>query len=113
MFETLNEKIKKIFKEINRNGFNDVTLQHVNELYNEIENGKAVYNRYNQSETQGLVKAGRAAFGASITASYVAASPGAGRYGKIVAGQSAKEQLEKVKEYAKAEGLGQDSDQGR
>ena len=36
MFETLNEKIKKIFKEINRNGFNDVTLQHIDELINEI-----------------------------------------------------------------------------
>ncbi|MDD5784602.1 MAG: hypothetical protein PUD52_06645 [Prevotella sp.] len=60
-----------------------------------------------------MVKAGRAAFGASLAASYVAASQDAGRYGKIVAGQSAKEQLEKVKEYAKAEGLGQDSDQGR
>lgn len=105
LVETSNEKIQKIFKGINRNGFNDVTLQHVNELFNEIENGKAVYNRYNQSETQGLVKAGRAAFGASLAASYVAASQGAGRYGKIVAGQSANEQLEKVKEYAKAEGL--------
>ena len=39
LVETSKEKIKKIFKEINRNGFNDVTLQHINELYNEIENG--------------------------------------------------------------------------
>ena len=57
----------------------------------DIENGKAVYNRYNQSETQRLVKAGRDAFGASLAASYVAASQGAGRYGKIVAGQSEEE----------------------
>ena len=59
-----------IYDAIAANGFADATLQAIDELVNNIENGTTDFPRFNLREHSGICKAGSALIGASIVASY-------------------------------------------
>ena len=62
--------IQDIYRAIASEGFSDHVLQLIDEQVNDIENGRAIFSRFNQQEHAGLCKAGASLIGASIVASY-------------------------------------------
>ena len=67
-----------IYDAIAANGFAGSTLQAIDELVNQIENGSTDFPRFNLREHSGICKAGSTLIGASIVASYAERSLAAG-----------------------------------
>ena len=72
--------MQDIYEALARDGFCPYTLQLIENLVNDIQNGTTDFPRFNQSEHAGLCKAGSCLIGASIVASYAAASLTAGSH---------------------------------
>ncbi len=68
-----------IYRSIANNGFDDVTLQLIDQFTNDIQNGTKDFYRFNQQEHAGLCKGGAPLIGASIVADYARASLTTGR----------------------------------
>ncbi len=68
--------IQDIYKSIAKEEFSENTLQLIDNQINDIQNGSTDFYRFNQQEHTGLCKAGAPLIGASIVASYAAASIG-------------------------------------
>lgn len=66
--------IQDIYEAIAQDGFTESTLQIIDELVNQIENGSTDLPRFNLREHSGICKAGSALIGASIIASYAGRS---------------------------------------
>ena len=79
--------INDIYKAIDANGFNVSTLQLIEELINDIENGRTNFPRFNEQEHAGFCKAGAPLIGASIVASYARRSITASCYAQGRQGQ--------------------------
>lgn len=77
--------IRQIYDAIACNGFADTTLQLIDNYVNDIQNGRTDFPRFTQPEHAGLCTAGAPLVGASIIASYAAASLGAG--GDVASGE--------------------------
>ena len=67
-----------IYKSISNNGFEDATLQLIDQFINDIQNGTQDFYRFNQQEHAGLCKGGAPLIGASIIVCYATASITAG-----------------------------------
>ena len=63
-----------IYKSISNNGFEDATLQLIDQFINDIQNGTQDFYRFNQQEHAGLCKGGSPLIGASIVADYARTS---------------------------------------
>ena len=68
------DEIKTLFESIDHHGFDENTLQQINKLVNDIENGRTNFSRFTIPEHAGLCSAGAPLIGASIIASYARAS---------------------------------------
>ena len=99
-----------VYESIRLDGFNTHTLDLIQQLVNDIENGTTNFPRFNLEEHAGLCKAGAPLIGASIVACYAAASLTTGGY--VEGGQrkpthweidSKQEQL--IEQWAKAASL--------
>ncbi len=62
--------INDIYDAIDANGFNEPTLNLIDEYTNDIENGRADFSRFDEQEHAGLCKAGSAVIGALVVACY-------------------------------------------
>ena len=67
-------RLKFIFDKIAADGFAESTLLEINNYINDIQNGTEDFPRFNLSEHAGLCTAGAPLIGATIVASYAAAS---------------------------------------
>lgn len=67
-------RLKFIFDKIAVDGFAESTLLEINNYINDIQNGTEDFPRFNLSEHAGLCTAGAPLIGATIVASYAAAS---------------------------------------
>ena len=102
--------INDIYKAIDANGFNVSTLQLIEELINNIENGRTNFPRFNEQEHAGLCKAGAPLIGASIVASYARRSLTAschveGGQGGPANWQIDERQEQLIEQWSKAAGL--------
>jgi hypothetical protein len=68
------DSIQELFEVLDAEGFTERSLQLINKLVNEIQNGTRDFPRYNLPEHAGLCKAGPVLIGASIVASYATRS---------------------------------------
>ena len=71
--------IRQIYDTIAHDGFADTTLREIDNYIFNIQNGRTDFPRFTQPEHAGLCSAGAPLIGASIVASYAAASLGTGR----------------------------------
>ena len=72
--------MQDVYEVIARDGFCQSTLQLIENLSNDIQNGNKDLPRFNQPEHAGLCKAGSCLIGASIVAGYATASLTAGSH---------------------------------
>jgi hypothetical protein len=102
--------INDIYDAIDANGFNEPTLNLIDEYTNDIENGRADFSRFDEQEHAGLCKAGAPLIGASIIACYarrsITASCNAeGREGSPFNWEIDEKQEQLIEQWAKAAGL--------
>lgn len=83
---------------IENEGFSESTLQIIDELTNDIENGSTDFPRFNQQEHAGLCKAGPALIGASLVASHAAGSLAASGHAAGSQGGPANWQIDELQE---------------
>lgn len=68
------DRLTDIYRKIDADGFCESTLQMIEQLSNDIENGFTNFSRFSIPEHAGLCKAGKALIGASVVACYATAS---------------------------------------
>ena len=91
-------RIQDIFEAIAADGFNERTLQLIDEQVNNIQNGTRDFPRYNLSEHAGLCKAGPVLIGASIVAGYATRSLAASSHAEGGTGDPANWQIDECQE---------------
>ncbi len=64
------DNLQTIYEAIEKDGFSERTINIINKLIADIENGRTNFSRFTQQEHAGLCKAGAPLIGASIVASY-------------------------------------------
>ena len=73
------DRLQYIYELIANEGFDDNTLQTINNYVNDIQNGREDFYRFNLSEHAGLCKGGPHLIGAAIVSCYATASLAASR----------------------------------
>ena len=81
------DSIQELFEVLDAEGFTERSLQLINKLVNEIQNGTRDFPRYNIPEHAGLCKAGPVLIGASIVACYATRSLTASSHAESGQGQ--------------------------
>lgn len=100
-----------IYEAIDKEGFSERTVNLINKLIKNIENGRTNFPRFTQQEHAGLCKAGAPLIGAAIVASYARRSLTAGGNAEVGKGSNpANWQIDErqetlIEEWAKAAGL--------
>jgi len=103
--------LEMIYEAIAKDGFSERTVNLINELITNIENGRTNFPRFTQQEHAGLCKAGAPLIGAAIVASYARRSLTAGGNAEVGQGscpanwQIDERQETLIEEWAKAAGL--------
>ena len=92
------DSIQELFEVLDAEGFTERSLQLINKLVNEIQNGTRDFPRYNLPEHAGLCKAGPVLIGASIIASYATRSLTASSNAQGCEGSPANWQIDECQE---------------
>ena len=108
------DRLQHIYDVIDREGFSVVALEEINKYVKDIEDGTEDFFRFNLSEHAGLCTAGAPLIGATIVASYAAASLTAscnaeGREGSPANWEIDERQEQLIEQWAKAANLWEDN----